>query len=106
MKKRSSYPEDDCIVFVESEGGSQCDQSGVCTLFELPGPSYWEPSVPVETVVIKAGTSYYKFYSPGSNDGCYNVSIEADQVEWEKVGDEKGCQDISHVQAWEALVCE
>ena len=107
IEEEEQLHEDDCIVFVESEGGSQCDQSGVCTLFELPGPSYWEPSVPVETVVIKAGTSYYKFYSPGSNDGCYNVSIETDpdRVEWELVGDEEDCQDISHVQAWQSRVC-
>ena len=99
--------EDDCIEFVESEGGSQCDQSGVCTLFELPGPSYWEPSVQIETVIIKAGTDYHKFYLPGSNDGCYDVTIGTypDGVAWEKVGSGPGCKDISHAQAWQSLVC-
>ncbi len=97
---------DDCIVFVESEGASQCQQSDVCSLFEFPGPSVWYPSDPIETVIIKAGTDYYKFNSPGSNDGCYDVSIEVDRVEWELVGDEDDCKDISNVQAWEALVCE
>ena len=98
--------EDDCIEFVESEGGSQCDQSGVCTLFELPGPSYWEPTVAIETVVVKAGQGYFKF-NESTNDGCYNISIEADpyRVGWEKVGHGQDCKDISHVQAWESLVC-
>jgi len=105
VEEEEQLPEDDCIVFEESEGGSQCQQSGVCSLFELPGPSVWYPSDPVETVIIKAGTDYYKFYSPGSNDGCYEVTIDEDRVEWELVGDEEDCKDISHAQAWESLVC-
>ena len=97
---------DDCIPLQESEGASQCDQSSVCSLFEMPGPSVWYPSEPIETVVIKAGTDYFKFNSPGSDDGCYDVTIEDDRVEWELVGDEEECKEISHVQAWESLVCE
>jgi len=97
---------DDCIVFVESEGASQCQQRDVCSLFELPGPSLWYPTVPVETVVIKAGDDYYKFNSPGSDDGCFDVTIEDGLVEWEKIGSRPSCKDISHVQAWETLVCE
>ena len=105
VDEEEELPEDDCTVFVESEGGSQCQQSDACSLFEFPGPSVWYPSDPVETVIIKAGTDYFKFYAPGSNDGCYDVTIEEDRVEWELVGDEDECQDISNVQAWESLIC-
>lgn len=105
VEEEEQLPEDDCVVFVESQGASQCEQSSDCSLFEFPGPSVWYPSEPVETVIIKAGTNYFKFYSPGSNDGCFDVVIETDRVEWELVGDEEDCQDISNVQAWETLVC-
>jgi hypothetical protein len=105
VDEEEELPEDDCIIFHEIEGASQCDKSGVCTLFEMPGPSVWYPSEPIETVIIKAGTDYYKFNSPGSNDGCYNVAIEDDRIEWELIGDEEDCHDISNVQAWEALIC-
>ena len=98
---------DDCIPLQESEGGSQCDQSSVCTKFDLPGPSVWNPTVPIQTVVVKAGQGYFKF-NETTNDGCYNISIDTDpyQIRWEKVGHGSNCKDISHVQAWEALVCE
>lgn len=99
-------PDEPCITLQESEGGSQCDQSGVCTKFNLPGPSVWNPTVSIKTVVVKAGQGYYR-YNSTTNDGCYNISIETYpyRVRWEKVGHGKKCQDISHVQAWEALVC-
>ena len=49
---------DDCIPLQESKGGSQCDQSSVCTKFDLPGPSVWNPLIPIKTVVVKSGQGY------------------------------------------------
>ena len=96
---------DDCIPLQESKGGSQCDQSSVCTKFDLPGPSVWQPTVSIRTVVIKAGQDYFKF-NESANDDCYDITIEEGRVEWEKEGHGNGCKDISHVQAWESLICD
>jgi hypothetical protein len=98
-------PEDPCVELEESRGGSQCDHSSLCTL--LPGSRHgvWSPSASITTVVIKAGQGYFSFDMPGSSDGCYQVSIQSDHVEWQKIGRGRGCQDISHVEAWEAQVC-
>jgi hypothetical protein len=98
-------PEEPCIYLDESRGGSQCDQSSWCTL--LPGSRHgvWYPSDPIATVVIKSAQGYFNFNVPGSSDGCYQVGIQTGRIEWEKVGRGRGCQDISHVEAWEAPIC-
>lgn len=98
-------PEEPCIELDESRGGSMCDQSSLCTL--LPGSQHgvWSPSAPIATVVLKSAQEYFNFDNPGLSDGCYQVDIQTGRIEWEKIGRGRGCKDISHVEAWEALVC-
>ena len=98
-------PEEPCIELDESRGGSQCDHSSWCTL--LPGSQHgvWSPSELIATVVIKSGRWYFNFNAPGSSDGCYQVGIQIGRIEWEKIGRGRRCQDISHVEAWEAPIC-
>jgi hypothetical protein len=99
-------PEETCIELQESPGGSQCDHSSQCTLLLGQQNGIWYPSEPIETLVIKAGQGYHRFYPPGLNDGCYDVSIETDRLEWEKIGGGQYCKNISHLQAWESPICE
>jgi hypothetical protein len=99
-------PEEPCIELEESRGGSQCDQSSLCTL--LPGSQHgmWSPSVPISSVVIKSGQGYFNYDVPGSSDDCYQVAIQTGRIEWWKVGRGRGCKDISHVEAWELPICQ
>jgi hypothetical protein len=99
-------PEETCIELQESQGGSQCEQSSQCTVLLGRQNGIWSPSEPIETLVIKAGQGYHRFYPSGLNDGCYDVSIETDRLEWEKIGGGQYCKNISHLQAWEILICE
>jgi len=98
-------PEEPCIELEESQGGSQCDHSSLCTLLQGSPHGVWSPSVPIATVVIKSGQGYFNFDVPGSSDGCYQVGIQVGRIEWWKIGQGQGCKDISHVEAWEAPVC-
>ncbi len=98
--------DDQCVTLQESQGGSQCEQSGNC--YMLPGlnsGTFWG-STTIEGFVIKAGTEY-RSYSPGhESDGCYEVTIAANMVHWEKVGSGPSCKDVSHGQAWKVPLCE
>ena len=99
-------PEEICIELQESQGGSQCDQSSQCTELEGRQNGVWNSSEPIETLVIKAGQGYHKFYPTGLNDGCYDVTIEDNRIAWAKIGGGPSCKDISHLQAWETLICQ
>ncbi len=90
----------------QGDGGAQCDQHDDCS--SLPGVntgSFWG-SGNIETVVIQSGKWYSKYYSPGNNDGCFNVTFEDNFIHWEKIGKGKDCKDITSVQAWKTAVCE
>lgn len=109
---------------VEQHGGSGCEDSEYCTHIE-PGDNPacgdfqscskafdWPPGV----VVLKASTDYYiqieeayGTYASETDDGCYAVTYNMwDTLYWQKISDEPGCPDISHVQAWhiDAASCE
>jgi hypothetical protein len=106
--------EEECHILQESEGGSECDQSGDCTLLPGVNSGEWDApdDRPIRSFVIKAGKEYHIYQSGMTFDGCYNVwlgedgGMPADAVRWERTGHGSGCQDISHMQSWFMPLCE
>lgn len=101
-------PDEDplCIPLQEEEGSAQCDQDDDCDV--LPGVNMgsYDATGDIQTFIIKAGTSYYKYYAGESVDDCYTVNIADNHVDWERTGEGNDCKDISHTQSWQAYVCE
>jgi hypothetical protein len=104
--EQASPSEELCITLEEESGGSQCDQHMDCTL--LPGLNYgsFEASKPIQGFVIKAGQEYHIYETTTTDDGCYDVTLDGNHVEWEKVGSGSGCKDISHNQVWKVALCQ
>jgi len=99
-------PQDDCVPLQEEQGGSQCEQSADCSLLPGSNNGLYNASEPIQTFVIKAGQEYHLYNSGLTNDGCYYVSIDGNRAQWQKVGSGSSCKDISHTQAWKALICQ
>ena len=79
--------------------GSACTQSPDCELLENPGNnSSHTTSRPIAYLDITA-KDFHRFNST-SNDGCYNVQINSQQLSWERVGSGPDCKDISNIQIW------
>ena len=97
--------EEECVVLQEEEGGSQCDQHENCD--HLPGLNVgsYEASEDIDAFVIKAGKNYHVFETGLTDDGCYFVNIEGNQVSWERYGSGKHCKDVSHEQVWKVPLC-
>jgi hypothetical protein len=101
--------EEECIVH-PMDGGSSCDQSDFCSLYDVP---YNEGTVvspyPIQSLVLKAGQDYHIFNSGLTEDGCYNVEFSVidgfQAVGWQKVGPDKECHDVSHIESWNVLIC-
>src|SRR4030042_7029218 len=86
---------------VSATGGSECSQSGECYLYENPGNSgSYTYNTVISSAVIKAGDNLFTFNPGDSNDGCYQVNINNDQIQWNKLQDSSTCQDISPIQIW------
>jgi hypothetical protein len=94
-----------CTELQESEGGSQCEHDPMC--YKLPGVNAgtFSASSTIYNFVIKAGKEYNIFESGYTDDGCYQVDIDGNDVSWMKVGHGSGCKDVSHGQAWKKPLC-
>jgi hypothetical protein len=96
---------DDCVVLQQEQGGSQCDQSDLCSVLPGLNNASYTASEELDNFVIKAGQGYH-VYEPGdTNDGCYEVSLHGNNVSWQKVGHGPSCKDVSHAQAWKTTLC-
>ena len=98
-------PEDECVVFNEEEGSSQCSQDDSCV--ELPGlnTGSFDSSADIESFIIKAGVDYHIYESGLTEDGCYMVNIDGPHVSWERYGSGPHCKDVSHAQVWNTPLC-
>jgi hypothetical protein len=106
----------DCVVFNGHEDNSFCSHHEYCEKAEwenMDKDSFeYEDALVVDTVVIKAGVSYTivrddpSKFSYATNDGCYKVTIKTNKVEWERVGSGNTCQEISHIDVWQAPFCK
>jgi Flp pilus assembly pilin Flp len=106
----------ECVVFNGLEDNSYCDQNENCAKIESEdmnhGTFRYADAISVDTVVIKAGKTYsiqrdnpYAM-SYTTSDGCYQVTFKTNWVEWERLGEGKGCQEISHIDVWQAPICQ
>jgi hypothetical protein len=79
---------------------SECTQSPDCKTLESPGNqgSFTAPRT-IDHLFITA-QDYHRYDPPGTNDGCYDVSISGNSLTWNRVGDGPNCKDISNIQVW------
>jgi len=106
----------ECVEFHGHEDNSFCSTHEYCEKAEWEGMDEgffeYEDALVVDTVVIKAGLTYTivrddpSKISYTTNDGCYKVTIKTNKVEWERVGSGKTCQEISHIDLWQAPLCK
>jgi hypothetical protein len=106
----------ECVEFSGLEDNSFCSQNELCEKAEWvdmdKGEFTYDDALVVDTVVIKAGTTYKIFRDDPSkisyttDDGCYKVTIKTNKVEWERIGDGSICQAISHIDVWQAPLCQ
>jgi hypothetical protein len=105
-----------CVPTYDVEDNSICSQNGECEKAEWEGMddgSYtFDDALFVESVVIKAGLSYEislsdpHIFETTTNDGCYRVTIRGNQVAWARIGSGPSCQAISHIDVWQAPICQ
>ncbi len=107
----------ECVVFDPAEeGNSFCSQNENCEKAEWEdmnqGSYTYDSALTIETAVIKAGRTYeirrdnpFDF-SYTTDDGCYLVTFKTNKVEWERVGSGGSCQAVSHVDIWQAPICQ
>jgi hypothetical protein len=84
----------------DASSGKVCQQSSDCMLLDNPGNS-GSYQTPRQIAYIDITNQTEFRYTPGNtNDGCYNVSIQGNQLTWSKVGSGNTCKDISNIQIW------
>ena len=104
-----------CVTFTGAEDNEYCDQHEDCMkvdyLGQESGSFIYEDELSIETVVIKAGTTYeirrndpYQFEYV-TDDGCYQVTFKTNRAEWERIGYGPDCQAVSHIDYWSAPLC-
>jgi hypothetical protein len=106
----------ECVEFNGLEDNSLCSHHEYCQKAEWDGMDrgefIYEDALVVDTVVIKAGRTYTIFRDDPSkvsyttDDGCYKVTIKTNRVEWERIGEGRTCQEISHIDMWRAPICQ
>jgi hypothetical protein len=80
--------------------GSECDHAPDCILLENPGNSGSFTAPRTISHLFITAKEYHRFDPPGTNNGCYNVSISGNYTEWNRVGSGRDCKDISNIQIW------
>lgn len=105
-----------CVEFNGLEDNSYCSQHEYCEKAEWEsmdeGSFEYEDALVVDTVVVKAGLTYTivrdnpSKISYTTNDGCYKVTIKTNKVDWDRVGSGKDCKEISHIDVWQAPICQ
>jgi len=107
----------ECVVFDPAvQGNDFCDHSEDCEKAEWEEMDYgsysYDSALTVETAVIKAGKTYeirrdnpFNFQYE-TDDGCYKVTFKTNKVEWERVGGGSTCKAVSHIDIWQAPICQ
>lgn len=105
-----------CVPAYDIDVNSICSQNGDCEKAEWEGmdsDSYtFDDALFVESIVIKAGLSYEvsladpNLFETTTDDGCYHVTISGNRVEWERIGSGPSCQSVSHIDVWQAPICQ
>jgi hypothetical protein len=84
----------------KASSGAACQQSGDCVLLNGPGNS-GDYTAPRNILYIDITNQTEFRFNPGNtNDGCYNVQIQGNQLTWSKIGSGASCRDISNIQIW------
>jgi hypothetical protein len=106
----------ECVEFNGLEDNSFCSHNQYCEKAQWEdmdeGSFEYKDALVVDTVVVKAGTGYTivrdnpSKISYTTNDGCYKVTIKTNKIEWERVGSGNACKEISHIDVWQAPICE
>jgi hypothetical protein len=105
-----------CASAYDFDDNSICSTNGDCEKAEWEdmdsGTFEYESTWFVESVVIKAGKGYNVYradpgnYETTTDDGCYQVTFYGNTVEWVKIGDGPSCKAISHIDVWQAPICQ
>lgn len=107
----------ECVAFDPgTQGNDFCSHNEDCEKAEWEemdhGSYTYDSALTVETAVIKAGQTYeirrdnpFNFQYE-TDDGCYRVTFKTNKVEWERIGSGKTCQAVSHVDIWQAPICQ
>jgi Flp pilus assembly pilin Flp len=99
----TSVPEQ-CTVLELTGDCSQCEGDPDCVC--LPGINAGTVEIEgVESLVIYAGKEYHIFYTGFTDDGCYYVNIDSEEIWWEKYMHGRDCKKIDHLQAWKVVIC-
>jgi hypothetical protein len=101
-----------CTELNTEQGSSQCSQAdGSCKALDAVGTNlnsatHQNANGDIQAFVIKAGQQYRVYHQGSTNDGCYDVQISGSVASWTKIGNGKNCKDVSHIQNWNAPLCE
>ncbi len=105
-----------CVPSYDIQDNSICSNNGDCEKAEWDGMdsgSYtFDDALFVESIVIKAGVTYNIHWADPdefettTDDGCYRVTFSGNEVAWERIGRGPSCQSISHMDVWQAPICQ
>jgi hypothetical protein len=80
--------------------GKECSHSPDCVLLENPGNSGSRSFGRIIQYIDITAKDFHR-YNPGeTNDGCYHVIIQDNNLSWNRVGEGPNCKDISNIQVW------
>ncbi|MCH7588103.1 MAG: hypothetical protein IIC78_08750 [Chloroflexi bacterium] len=107
----------ECVVFDPVvQGNDFCDHHEDCEKGEWEemdsGKFVYDDALVIETVTIKAGKTYtitpddHSQFEFTTEDGCYSITFKTNKVSWDRIGSGSGCQSVSHVDVWQAPICE
>jgi hypothetical protein len=105
----------ECVPQYDFEDNSICDDHEFCEKAEYDdagsGSYTYDGALSIDSLVIKAGRTYEirrdnPFqYVYTTSDGCYTVTFKTNKVSWERTGNGPDCQNVSHIDHWQAPIC-
>jgi len=107
----------ECVVFDPVvQGNDYCSHHEDCEKAEWDemdsGEFVYDDALVIETITIKAGQTYtitpddHAQFEFTTDDGCYRVTFKTNKIEWDRIGSGPVCQSVSHVDVWQAPICE
>ena len=105
-----------CVPAYDVKDNSICSKNEDCEKIEGEsmdaGSFTFKDALFVESVVIKAGVTYNihwtdpNEFETTTDDGCYQVNFSGNVVTWERISSSPTCQEISHIDVWQAPICQ
>lgn len=85
-----------------ASSASECTHHPNCVVLDNPGnDGFREVDRFIERAIITNKPEGEVTFTQGeSNNGCYEVKIENNKIQWEKVGSGSECRDVSNIQVW------